>query len=126
MSAKKEHNKQHLKKPDAGLELFNGCTYLLSLPFLPPPFFSVVVLYTQGVESKQWREVRDHCLLSVNKTLSDKHTLTIQPLARTFPPLLSLTVKAMSANHLQLIDPANICVMVTTVLAVTDETGRLR
>lgn len=98
-------------------------SFALCFPFLPPPLSSVVVLYTQGVESKQWREVSDHSHLSVNKTLSAKHTLSLQPPALTFPPLLSLTVKAVSANHLQLIDPANICVMVSTVLAVTDVTG---
>lgn len=35
-------------------------------------------------------------------------------------PLLSLKVNAVSANHLQLIDPANICTLVSTVLAMTD------
>lgn len=40
--------------------------------------------------------------------------------ALPFPPLLSLKVKAVSANHLQLIDPANMRAMVSTVLAVTD------
>lgn len=34
----------------------------------PPSLSSVVVLYTQGVECKQWREVRDRLRLSVTTT----------------------------------------------------------
>lgn len=40
--------------------------------------------------------------------------------ALPFLPFLSLKVKAVSANHLRLIDPANMRAMVSSVLAVTD------
>lgn len=64
MSTKKEQNKHYSKKQDAWLRQFSVNVILFFfLPFLsslptPPHLFSVVVLYTQGVESKQWREVR--------------------------------------------------------------------
>lgn len=77
-----------------------------------PPVFSVVVLYTQGVESKQWREVRDHSHLCA--------TASFQP--QLFPSLpCSLSqVTAVIVNHLQLIDPANNYSTLSTVLVVTD------
>lgn len=77
--------------------------------FLPSPALpSVVVLYTQGVESKQWREVRDHRHFSVSPAQSARDS----PFRLCNPPpspaLLSLKVKDVGVNHLQLIDPANI------------------
>jgi len=103
------------------LRLFSDNVFFCSL-FLPsPPLFSVVVLYTQGVESKQWREVRDHSRPSVNTTQSPcLLSMTAHSLFTTLSPLLSLKVNAVSANHLQLIYPANIRVLVSTVLDVRD------
>lgn len=83
--------------------------------FLPSPALpSVVVLYTQGVESKQWREVRDHRRFSAGTAQSahDSPFRLFKP-PGPFPPpttpaLLSLKVKDVGVNHLQLIDPANI------------------
>lgn len=75
--------------------------------FLPSPaLLSVVVLYTQGVESKQWREVRDHRHFFVSTAQSADDS----PFRLCTPPpaLLSLKVKDVGVNHLQLIDPANI------------------
>lgn len=62
------------------------------LLFLPPLLISVVVLYTQGVESKQWREVRDQqdstaCLFSMTGCF-----LFTTPLS---PPLLLLKVNIL-------------------------------
>lgn len=42
-----------------------------------------------------------------------------QPVS-SLPHPLTLKVNAVSANHLQLIDPANIRVLVSTAFAVTD------
>lgn len=88
MSAEKEQNKPHLKKRGAWLRLFSDS---VSSAFT---LFSVVVLYTQGVESKQWREVRDHSRSSVNTTQSaclfsvTALSLRLQ-LPPSYPPLSS-------------------------------------
>lgn len=84
---------------------------VLPLPPLPLPLPSVVVLYTQGVETKQWREVRDQSPPSVNTTQSVcLLSMTAHSLFTAFllHHLLTLKVNAVSANHLRLIDPANI------------------
>lgn len=53
-------------------DLFSDNVSLFCFSLSPStfPLPSVVVLYTQGVECKQWREVRDHSRPSVNTTQS--------------------------------------------------------
>lgn len=65
MSAMKQQNKSNLKKQ----LVLRSVEWRLS--FLPP-LSSVVVLYTQGVECKQWREVRDRLRPSVPTTHFDQ------------------------------------------------------
>ena len=68
--------------------LFDWDCLMTIYSFALPPFFSylhhhlfsVVVLYTQGVESKQWREVRDLSRPSVNTTQS---TFLLTTIARS-------------------------------------------
>lgn len=95
---------------DCSMTLYPSLSLFLPSPALP----SVVVLYTQGVESKQWREVRDHRHFSVSTAQSahDSPFRLCNPAPPSLPPtspaLLSLKVKDVGVNHLQLIDPANI------------------
>lgn len=65
MSAMRQQNKSNLKKQ----LVVRSVEWRLSLL---PPLSSVVVLYTQGVECKQWREVRDRRRLSVPTTHFDQ------------------------------------------------------
>lgn len=94
------------------MTLYPSLSLFLPSPALPP----VVVLYTQGVESKQWREVSDHRHFSVS-TAQSAHDSPFRlfehppapPLPSPAAPALpSLKVKDVGVNHLQLIDPANI------------------
>lgn len=95
---------------DCSMTLYPSLSLLLPLPALP----SVVVLYTQGVESKQWREVRDHKHFSVStaQPADDSPFRLCSPLfpslSSTTSALPSLKVKDVGVNHLQLIDPADI------------------
>lgn len=65
MSAMRQQNKGNLKKQLVVRSVEWRLRFL-------PPLSSVVVLYTQGVECKQWREVRDRLRLSVPTTHFDQ------------------------------------------------------
>ena len=75
----------HLKKQDAWLRLLSDDVF--------PSLSSVVVLYTQGVESKQWREVRDHSCPCQHKSISlPPLHMTARSLFTTLPSSLSLSL----------------------------------
>lgn len=81
MSAMKQQNKSNLKKQLVVRSVEWRLCFL-------PPLSSVVVLYTQGVECKQWREVRDRL--------------------RLFVPATRFWSNVESANHVKSKDSANI------------------
>lgn len=109
------------------------CFYAFSPPTPPPttthtlhsrppsPHLSVVVLYTQGAESKQWREVRNHSRSLCQHNSISPARLHDSPLSVYTPPrhpLCSLKVNAVCQSLANW--STRWTLTVSTVLALTD------